>query len=241
MTDWYAREARLTVEVSERMLELAGIRSGMRVLDLATGRGEPLVRIAHRVGPTGLVVGVDPWMDALEETRRRVGENVQFQAVSADAFEFVPGSFEAVTSRWGLFSMPDPVAVLRRARQALKPGGCLVAALWAEYERIPWYSVPREVAARFGQLPPLAYDRPGPLRLATLELIERDFGAAGWVLEHVEERECAIVEAEDLGEWVRFFFPSWVTPAEELQRAAEPYRKDGVLRLGGVTRLVVAR
>jgi ubiquinone/menaquinone biosynthesis C-methylase UbiE len=66
MIDWYELEARLTAGVSERMLELAGIGPGMSVLDLATGKGEPLVRIAERVGPGGRVVGVDPWVEALE-------------------------------------------------------------------------------------------------------------------------------------------------------------------------------
>lgn len=237
MTDWYAEEARLTVAVSERMLDLAGIGPGMRVLDLATGKGEPLVRIAERVGPSGQVVGVDPWVEALEETRQRVGANVELQPVSAEVFEFVPHSFDAVTSRWGLFSVPDPVAVLDRARQAMKPGARMVAALWAEYERIPWFAVPRAAAG----LPVLSAGEPGPVRLGSLERIERDFSAAGLTVEQVEEMECTVVEAGDLSEWVEFFFPRWKVPKEELQRAAEPYRQGDGIRLGGVTRLVVAR
>jgi SAM-dependent methyltransferase len=52
-------EARLSARLSERMLGLAGVRAGMRVLDLATGRGEPAIPAAHRVGPGGSVLGVD--------------------------------------------------------------------------------------------------------------------------------------------------------------------------------------
>jgi len=54
-----ADEQRLTAALSERMLDLAGVAAGTRVLDLATGRGEPAVRAAHRVGVTGEVLGVD--------------------------------------------------------------------------------------------------------------------------------------------------------------------------------------
>jgi hypothetical protein len=54
-----AMELRLTAAVSERMLELASLGSGMRVLDLATGRGEPAIRAAHCVGETGHVLGID--------------------------------------------------------------------------------------------------------------------------------------------------------------------------------------
>lgn len=251
MIDWYEREARLTAGVSERMLDLAGIGPGMRVLDLATGKGEPLVRIAERVGPTGRVVGVDPWVEALEVTRARVAglENVTLQAVGAEAFEAPEASFDAASSRWGLFTMPDPVAVLQRARRALKPGALLVAALWAEYERISWYSLPRGVSERFLDLPPLS-SAPGPLRLGTLERIERDFAAAGLEIVTVEEMECTVVEAPDIVPWVHAFWGPWVEklgPARvpeweaALREASEAYRRDDLIRLGGVTRLVVAR
>src|SRR2546427_13000312 len=43
----------------QRLIKLAGIRSGMWVLDVATGPGEPALTIARRVGPRGLVAGVD--------------------------------------------------------------------------------------------------------------------------------------------------------------------------------------
>src|SRR3989441_11071515 len=42
-----------------RLIELAAIRPGMWVLDVATGPGEPALTIARRVGPRGLVAGVD--------------------------------------------------------------------------------------------------------------------------------------------------------------------------------------
>ena len=54
-----AIESRLTAPLSERMLDLAGLQRGMHVLDLATGRGEPALRAASRVGSQGSVLGVD--------------------------------------------------------------------------------------------------------------------------------------------------------------------------------------
>jgi len=64
-----AMELRLTAAVSERMLELANLAPGMRVLDLATGRGEPAIRAAHCVGETGHVLGID-----LSEAKQRSWE-----------------------------------------------------------------------------------------------------------------------------------------------------------------------
>src|SRR5450432_3475412 len=66
-----AVETRLTAPVSERMLDLAAIEPGMRVLDLATGRGEPAIRAAHRVGQGGSVLGVELSEALLRMARER--------------------------------------------------------------------------------------------------------------------------------------------------------------------------
>src|SRR5690349_9538191 len=83
-------EARLTAPVSERMLDLAQLRPGMRVLDIASGRGEPSLRAAHRVGPSGSVLGIDRNEGVLEMARelaRAQGlTNVEFRVADAEAF-----------------------------------------------------------------------------------------------------------------------------------------------------------
>ena len=62
-------ESRLTAPVSERMLDLARLGPGMRVLDVAAGMGEPSLRAARRVGPSGFVLGTD-LADGMLETAR---------------------------------------------------------------------------------------------------------------------------------------------------------------------------
>lgn len=250
MTDWYQLEERLSAPVTERMLELAELRPGMHVLDLATGKGVPLLPIAEAVGPSGRVLGVDPSAAALKVTQARADQagltNVELQAVGAEAFEAPPASFDAATSRWGLFALEDPVAVLRRVGRALKPGAPLVVALWSEYERISWYSVPREVTTRFLTLP----DTAGPTRLGTLASIRREFQAAGMQIRAIHELECTVVEAreaEEIVAWARAVLSRWVPSAQEheweaaLKAAAERHRSDGWIRLGGLTRLVLAQ
>jgi len=69
-----AMEARLTAPLSERMLELARVGPGMRVLDLATGRGEPAIPAAHRVGPSGSVLGIDISASMLAMARLRADQ-----------------------------------------------------------------------------------------------------------------------------------------------------------------------
>src|SRR3989454_11500532 len=73
----------------QRLIKLAGIRSGMWVLDVATGPGEPALTIARRVGPRGLVAGVDfsPTMlrQAPAPARAPRGRDAQVHAMGARA------------------------------------------------------------------------------------------------------------------------------------------------------------
>src|SRR2546426_8489334 len=71
----------------QRLIKLAGIRSGMWVLDVATGPGEPALTIARRVGPRGLVAGVDFSPTMLRRARAPAGapgvRDVQFSQKDA--------------------------------------------------------------------------------------------------------------------------------------------------------------
>jgi SAM-dependent methyltransferase len=253
-----AMEARLTAPLSERMIELARIGPGMRVLDLATGRGEPAIRAAHRVGPSGSVLGIDVSSSMLEMARERaVAEgvtNLELRVMDAASLEGVAAaSFDAVLVRWGLMYMNDPVAALGGARRAMAPGALLVAALWAEPERVPYHTLPRRVLERYRPLPPIDFAAPGTFRHADLDVVRRDFERAQLRVQHVEELEVPIMEAASATElvaWVRAFgltplvedLPEATQRAweDDLAREADAFREDGMVRLGGITRIVVA-
>ena len=254
-----AVESRLTAPVSERMLDLAGLQPGMRVLDLATGRGEPALRAARRVGSGGLVLGVelsDGVLRMAKESADREGLcNLDLRAANAESQEDIPLShFHAATVRWGLMYMAAPIAALANAGRALLPTGVLVAALWAEPERVPWYTLPRRLLERYRPLPALDPEAPGMFRYADFERIVRDLNEAGFTLEHVEEMEVPVFEAEtgaELVAWARALGLSLLLNdlPEDDQRAweqeftseMERSRTDGPMRLGGVTRIVRAR
>src|SRR2546427_10147635 len=93
-----------------RLIELAAIRPGMWVLDVATGPGEPALTIARRVGPRGLVAGVDFSPTMLRQARARARalgvRNVQFHEMDAERLTFADLTFDRVVCRFGLMLMP---------------------------------------------------------------------------------------------------------------------------------------
>lgn len=170
--------------LSDRLMELAHVGPGMRVLDVATGIGEPAMTAARRVGPSGRVVAVDqaPQMLAVARERMQAAgmENVEFVEGDAETVTLPPDSFDAAVCRWALFFFADPVAFLSRLRASLVPGGWLAAAVWGPPERVPMISLPMAVLSReLGQ--PLSQPGVGPFDLsvpATLEQLLRDAGFA---------------------------------------------------------------
>jgi SAM-dependent methyltransferase len=255
-----ADEARLSAPLSERMLALAGLRPGMRVLDLATGRGEPAVRAARQVAPGGSVLGVDVSAAMLDMARERAARegvtNLELRVGNAESLEGVPAAhFDVALARWGLMYMDAPVSALAAARRALVPRGVLVAALLVAPERTTYYTLPRRVLERYRPSadPGLAPDAPGPFRYADAARFERDLTMAGFAISHAEEMDVPVMEAAtdaELVAWTRAFGLGRLLDGlpDDLQRAwerdfvaaAAPLRRDGAIRLGCVTRVVVA-
>jgi SAM-dependent methyltransferase len=107
----------------------AGIRPGMRVLDLGCGAGDVTFVAAVLVGPDGSVVGVDHSPDALARARLRAGQRglAQVRFVEGDLNDPAPGGpFDAIVERLVLWMVPDPAALLRRQATVLRPGGLVV-------------------------------------------------------------------------------------------------------------------
>lgn len=251
-------EARLTAPLSARMLVLGDVGPCMRVLDVATGRGEPAIPAAHRVGPAGSVLGVDVSPTMLERARARATRegltNLELRVLDAASLQLVAdGRFDAVLARWGLMYLPEPVAALDGARRALKLDGRLVAAVLVAPERASYWTLPRRLLQRYRALPPVDAAAPDPFRYADPERLRRDVEAAGLTIVHTEELELPVMEAatdDELVAWVRAFgltrllngLPDKAQRAWEadLLREAEPLRRDGRVQLGAVTRIVVA-
>jgi len=122
-------QGRALAPATRMILAEAGIRPGMRVLDLGCGAGDVAFVAAGLVGPDGSVVGVDRSPDALARARLRAGQRglAQVQFVEGDVNEPAPGGpFDAIVERLVLWTVPDPAALLRRQATVLRPGGLVV-------------------------------------------------------------------------------------------------------------------
>ncbi|MDH7484970.1 MAG: class I SAM-dependent methyltransferase [Anaerolineae bacterium] len=111
------------------VLERAGVRSGMRVLELGPGPGFFTPEAARRVGPRGRLACVDvapPLIGKLRAKVRRLGlDNVEAGVGDACALPFDEETFDLIFLNSVLGEIPDRVGALREAYRVLKPGGTL--------------------------------------------------------------------------------------------------------------------
>jgi ubiquinone/menaquinone biosynthesis C-methylase UbiE len=244
--------------VNDELCDLARLRAGQRVLDLASGLGEPSFTAGRRVGARGSVLGVDlaPQMVAFARERalERGAANVRFEEGDGEDLQVEPLSFDAAVSRWGLMLMPEPVRAARCVRRALKPGSFFAAAVWSSPDEVPFIAVPQRVAERELGLPPPDATTPGPLRMGREGLLERCLLDAGFT--GIESRVVPLtIRFASVAELVTFQREMSGTLKRALEsappdvqertwgvfaKAAEPFvGADGVVRFDNRCRLAV--
>ena len=109
----------VTTQSVEALLDAAGIRSGSRVVDVATGAGYIAGTAAQRGAD---VIGIDFSAVQVQMARDRY-PSVRFEEGDAEALPFDPQSFDAVVSGFGMCHFPNPDIALREAFRVLKAGG----------------------------------------------------------------------------------------------------------------------
>jgi SAM-dependent methyltransferase len=205
--DWQELIAEATAGVSERLVEMAGVKQGDRVLDIAAGSGEPSLTAARVVGSKGRVVATDISPEMLSYGRDRAEaaglDNIEFVEADASALDYPPESFDAALSRWGIIFEPDAEAAAARVRGFLKRGARMAIASWGPPERVPMLGLPmRTVMARL-EIPPPPPGTPGPLSRPTPEAISAILDGGGFSGIDVQELE-VVLEWDSPEEFVRF-------------------------------------
>jgi ubiquinone/menaquinone biosynthesis C-methylase UbiE len=167
---------------TEAMLDLANVRSGEYVLDVAAGAGGQTLAAARRVGPSGYVLATDIAPNILEYTAAQTKDltNVETRVLDGENLEVEPETFDAVISRVGLIYFPDQQKALEGMRRALKPGGRVAAIVYTTAENNRFFSIPVSIIRRRAQLPPPLPGQPGPFSLGTPGVLEEVYRQAGF-------------------------------------------------------------
>jgi SAM-dependent methyltransferase len=210
---WGPRLEQWLGPATELMLDLAEIRPGKRVLDLAAGAGGQTFVVARRVGSTGSVLATDISSNILafaaENAQNSGLNNVQTRVMDAENLELEEGTFDAVISRLGLMLLPDQLKALIGIYRVLKPGGKLASMVFTPAEKNPFLSLPVAIIRRRAQLPPPLPGQPGLFSLGGSGIMEQLYQQAGFrevqtqvvsaPLRLASAAECVCLERDSFG------------------------------------------
>lgn len=189
---------------AERMLELAQVGTGDRVLELACGPGGLGFAAAKRVGPGGEVVLTDVAEEMTAIAAARGAElglgNVAFRRVDLERIDEPDASYDVVLCREGLMFALEPDRAVAEIRRVLRPGGRAAVAVWAARERNPWLGLMMDVVSAHIGAPVPPPGIPGPFALGDAGELRRLFADAG--LADVRVGELAVpLRTASFDEW----------------------------------------
>jgi ubiquinone/menaquinone biosynthesis C-methylase UbiE len=171
-------------KATDKMLEMAGIAGGHRVLDIAAGAGEQSITVAKKVGPSGYVLATDISANILEFAKQMAKQagvnNIETKVMDGENLTLEDKTFDAVISRVGLIYFPDQQRALKEMLRVLKPGGKVAAIVYSTPEKNKFFSVPISIIRNRANLPPPLPGQPGPFSLGAEGIIEKAFSQAGF-------------------------------------------------------------
>jgi ubiquinone/menaquinone biosynthesis C-methylase UbiE len=186
--DWWsagqaARQQTLGA-ATETMLDLAGVQSGSRVLDVAAGTGDSTLMAARRVGPLGYVLAADvsaSMLNVAAEAARKEGlTNVETRVMDAESLALEADAFDAVISRIALMLFPNPAKALTEMHRVLKPQGKVAAIVFSALEKNPYHGIRFGIIRRLGNIPPPASGEPWMFALGDPKTLEDLYKGAGF-------------------------------------------------------------
>jgi ubiquinone/menaquinone biosynthesis C-methylase UbiE len=171
------------VVATDALIDMAGIRPGMRVLDLACGAGSQTIQAARRVGPNGSVVAVDISATMLEHVRRNAIEAglpaIETLECAAEDLDETQVPFDASICRLGLMLFPSARGALKSVQAVLRPGARFAALVFTTPANNPFMARPMGILLRHAAKSLPAPGQPGIFALGgggVLEQLMKDTG-----------------------------------------------------------------
>jgi len=213
---WKAKSAAMGRPVTDALVDYAQPAPGMRILDLASGTGEPAITLAVRVGAKGIVTALDLSPELLEVAAQRAQarglKNFTTQQADAHSLPFPDDSFDLATSRFGVMFFREPVVALRELRRVLRPGARACFLAWGPFDQPYWRSTVGVVHRRVGG-PLLSPGGPNPFRYSEPGSLSKVLSKAGF--DAVEEESKTLPWA-----WPGSAEEVW----EQMRAVAVPFR-----------------
>lgn len=198
-----------TVNRATQLVELAQLKPGQSVLDIATGTGIVAILAARAVGARGNVIGVDISPGMLEQARKKIRakrlRNIELMEADVEKLDFAAENFDAILCSSALMWLTDIPAALRKCRRWLKPGGLLAFSCYSESSfMIPLLA---RVCARFGVALPNCNEPLGtPARCRKL------VRAAGFEKVELQTSEFGSYLRRSAGDWKWDGNSNWIDP-----------------------------
>jgi SAM-dependent methyltransferase len=213
---WKANSAATGQPVTDVLVECARPAAGMQVLDLASGTGEPAIRLALRVEGQGHVTGLDLSADLLEIAAQRAQarglDNFTTRQAGAHSPPFPDNCFDLATSRFGVMFFRDPRLALIDLRRALRAGARACFLAWGSFDH-PYRQTMMGAVQRHVGGPLRQPGGPDPFRFAQPGSLSEVLRSAGFNV---------VAEETKTVPW------TWPGPVEELweyaQAVAVPFR-----------------
>ena len=116
----------VTEHAAEPLLFAAGVRSGMRVIDVACGSG---VIAKHAAKRGAIVTGVD-LAPRMLELASKLNPDCTFREASVDSMPFKDGAFDALVCAFGIGHFPDPPTAVAECARVTRDGGVCAFSWW---------------------------------------------------------------------------------------------------------------
>ena len=196
----------------DNMLEAVSVQKGDKVLDIASGTGEPALTLAQQMGNSIHIIGTDAaegMVKVAQEKVDRLGlENIEFMAMSGDNLEFSDNTFDKLICRFGIMFFDDVLAGLKEMCRVLKSDGAFAFAVWNTAETMPvmqWSYQAFKNKIADDELPPIdmvtSMSVPGVLQNLLIRAGYTDLAITRHTLDYrfdSFESYCDIVEASDI-------------------------------------------
>ncbi|HEY7108586.1 MAG TPA: methyltransferase domain-containing protein [Nitrososphaeraceae archaeon] len=229
---WWKTIESATEGVSKRLVELAEIKPGSKVLDIATGIGEPALTAAKQVGKTGEILAIDISPQMLSFAKQRaislgLQDMVEFKEGDAETIDLPSSTFDAALCRWGLMFFPNPKAGLSNIYRSLVKGGHFAAAVWATPDKVPFISVPMNIVLK--ETNSLPQGTLGPFSMSDQNNLKKFYEESGFT-HHIIERINVVSDFDSTDDFTAFTIDHGGPSLQKILAAETNERREQILK-----------